>query len=72
MEKKRPSLTVTPSHGLHATYRDALHDKGTVNELRGRLHSRCSKIIPITSGRGDNICIGMFTRPYSKALPQIE
>lgn len=66
MEKKRPALTVTHST-LHK-----LCDKGTVNELRGSLHSTCSKITPITSGSAGNISTGMSTHPYSKALPQVE
>ncbi len=41
MEKKCPSLPVTHSHVFQATC---------------RLHSRCSKIIPVTSGNGDNMC----------------
>lgn len=60
MEKKCPSLHVTHSHVFHAAYRDTLHDKGATNELRGRLHSRCSKIMPVTLGTGDNICTGML------------
>lgn len=77
MEKKCPSFPVTHSHAFGATYRDTLHDKGTVKELWGRLHSRCSKIIPVNSGTGDNICTRMFTPPYpapawTGALPQVE
>lgn len=76
MEKKCPSLHVTHSLVFHAAHRDTLYDKGAVSELRGRLH-RCSKIVPVTSGTGDDICTGMFTHPYStkketRSLPQVK
>lgn len=72
MEKKCPSLLpVTHSCIACYTYRDTLHDNGGgVNELRCRLHSRCSKII---AGTGDAISSGMFTCPFStQALPHVE
>lgn len=47
------------------------HDKGTLNEL-GEI-TRCAIIIITpTPGRADDICVGMSTRLYSKALPQVE
>lgn len=47
------------------------HDKGTLNEL-GEITQCAIILITLTPGRADDICVGMFTCLYSKALPQVE
>lgn len=47
------------------------HDKGTLNEL-GEIMQCAIIIIMPTPGRADDICVGMSTHLYSKALPQAE
>lgn len=64
-------MSVPHCHTLAWIPHHMAHDKGTLNEL-GEITKCAIIIISPTPGRADDICVGMSTRLYSKALPQVE